>query len=851
MAQMTVATKTSLTSSVCGFAVASFAFLGSSCVSSEQRTKQGHPFGSPLTDRQGSSQGDDALADRLISVLPETIETSEKFEMGPLGKQIVSILGRPLSETNRKTLIAIRALLVTQRELREQRPSQAREMAKAVLSTSDLSTEIYISALRDLAMADVLVLSDTATSDSAIQRARDPKVEFNAFQSIQCSSACKTKGWEIISREEPQILSVNGYRNRLLSDTQFRKRGLQVPQWLREIWNQSATVQSKEIVVPAATERSETALNKVLKLRLLVDQRQWTTAVTLARTILSERRTSSSRAKGKQGCAADAIYSQYVTAQNSRIQQERKKFAEAQNLLVEEIEKSICQPENFGFDKEQFDSFKLDARIWLARLQWEQNENAQAFHTARMALNEAANNQSWEHYSDAAKVLVGRVGFELLSTSENIALLNSLERQFSALESEEFPNWVLTRKGLLHFLEGDFEKSQHAFDSVIESTTDNVLRSMAFYWKGRNIRARNLIPESENAFLSAGRTDPLSIYDIFSGQMMARESGRASTTAQRAFADGWRMTFDRWMKFTLERPLEIVTSVPTRNISSPRTPDFGEHEKSQRQFDVSLESSLLTYSLVRSLDSKASESDFLSWLKSNGGLLPTLIRSEVSNLRQSFTKLNTLHKDVLPRAHQIAWMTHAIGDHANAILFVGRLRDSLGWDTDYLPFLYFIFYPKPHSSDFEFAAQRCGVDVDLLYSVARQESLFQHAVKSPVGAIGLMQLLPSTAARVLKQMPEFQEAQKFDLTDPKTNTLAGACYLRDLLIRYQNNLAYAVAAYNAGENAVDKWISRREKLPDVPFFIEFIPFAETKTYVQRVLRNYYNFKWIYQDPPKE
>ena len=136
----------------------------------------------------------------------------------------------------------------------------------------------------------------------------------------------------------------------------------------------------------------------------------------------------------------------------------------------------------------------------------------------------------------------------------------------------------------------------------------------------------------------------------------------------------------------------------------------------------------------------------------------------------------------------------------------------------------------------------------VLYSFARQESLFQASVKSPVGAVGLMQLMPSTAQRILKQMPEFQNGEKIDLTDPATNTLAGACYLRDLLMRYQSNLAHAVAAYNAGEAAVDKWIARRQKIADVPFFIEFIPFAETKTYVQRVLRNYYNIKWIYRDP---
>ncbi|MEY4065160.1 MAG: hypothetical protein RIR26_1368, partial [Pseudomonadota bacterium] len=737
----------------------------------------------------------------------------------------------------------------TQRELREQRPTQAREMARVILSTTDLSTEIYISALRDLAMTDVLTLNKLPVQDAATQQSRDPRKEFNTFQGLQCATACKTKGWEIIAREDPQILSVAGYKNKLLNDLQFKRRGLSTPQWLRDIWSQSSATPSREIVVSSSAQRTDTPLDRVLRLRTFIEQRQWTSAANLARQILSEKRTPKGKSKSKLNCPSDAVYSQYVMAQNSRIQQDRKKFAEAQALLVDELEQNNCLPENFGFDKEQFDSFRLDARIWLARLQWEQSENAQAFHTARVALSEAADVQSWEHFTDAAKVLVGRVGFELLSTSENIALLNSFEKQFVSTESEEFPNWIMTRKGLLHFLEGDFEKSQQTFDSLIESTSDSSIRSMAFYWKGRNIRARQFVAESENAFLSAGRTDPLSIYDIFAGQMMSRDSGRASTASRRAFSDGWRMSFDRWMKTTLEKPLEIVASVPERTRSGA-LPN-GEVEKSQRQFDLSLETSLLIYSLMRSLNFELTDDEFLTWVKNNGGLLPTVIRSEVATLRASFAKLNTLHREVLPRAHQIAWLTHAIGDHSNAILFVGRLRDSLGWDSDYLPFLYFIFYPKPYSKDFEFASQRCGVDADILYSVARQESLFQHTVKSPVGAVGLMQLLPSTASRILKQLPEFQDAQKFDLTDPRTNTLAGACYLRDLMSRYQNNLAYAVAAYNAGESAVDKWIARREKLPDIPFFIEFIPFAETKTYVQRVLRNYYNFKWIYQDLPKE
>jgi tetratricopeptide (TPR) repeat protein len=818
-----------------------------SCVSSNESDKS-------AASHKGSKEGTTAqkkpetkLSDELIHQLPESLAAADEFEDSKIGVRLFNVMGRSLTKSDKQTLVSLRALLVSQRELREQRLPQARELAKVVLATENLSTEIYTSALRKLALTDVLELTASAQQGQNTLAARDPRSEFNAFQNLQCATVCKTPGWEILSREEPSTLGVSGYRSKLLNEVHFRREGLVMPQWLRNIWSQSASFPRKEIVVESELSRPETSLERVLKLRSLVDARQWNLAAPLAKKIITERKTKSGgTTKQKPTCTADVLFSQYVLAQNSRIQQERKSFAAAQAQLMESLEHSSCHAEDFGFDKEQFDSFKLDSRLWLARLQWEQNENPQAFHSARRALTEAAAAQSWEHYFDAAKILIGRIGFEMLNPTENIAFLNSLERQTFNSDSDEFPAWLNTRKGLLHFLEGDFGSSQKSFEKVIESTSDNFTRSMAFYWMGRTTRANNNVAESENSFLSAGRTDPLSIYDILSGQILARESGRASTQAKRAFINNWRDVYDSWMKLSDEKPLQIIASVPPRTAQNSKS-TFGV-ELSQKQFDISLESAILIFSILRVMEPELKQDDFLRRIRDSEELLAHLLRAETSNLRQSFTRLNTLHSDVLPRAHQIAWLTHALGDHANSILFVGRLRDSLGWDTDYLPFLYFIFYPRPFASEFQKAASRCSVDVDILYSVARQESLFQSSVKSPVGAVGLMQLLPSTAQRVLKQLPEFQNGQRIDLTDPSTNTLAGACYLRDLLARYQNNLAHAVAAYNAGENAVDKWIARRQKIADVPYFIEFIPFAETKTYVQRVLRNYYNVKWIYQDP---
>lgn len=112
------------------------------------------------------------------------------------------------------------------------------------------------------------------------------------------------------------------------------------------------------------------------------------------------------------------------------------------------------------------------------------------------------------------------------------------------------------------------------------------------------------------------------------------------------------------------------------------------------------------------------------------------------------------------------------------------------------------------------AAQRAGLPPAIVHSIARAESAYRPDALSPKGAIGLMQLMPGTAAEL-----------NADPHDPAQNADAGARYLRQLLEKYDGVVSKAVAAYNAGPGAVDKYNG-------VP------PYKETIEYVQRVLRQY-------------
>jgi hypothetical protein len=127
------------------------------------------------------------------------------------------------------------------------------------------------------------------------------------------------------------------------------------------------------------------------------------------------------------------------------------------------------------------------------------------------------------------------------------------------------------------------------------------------------------------------------------------------------------------------------------------------------------------------------------------------------------------------------------------------------------------------------ASQTHGVDYELLQALIATESGFDTFAVSPKGAVGLMQLMPPTAQRYGVKADKTTPIEK-KLTDPKTNIKAGASYLRDLIKLFPGQLELALAAYNAGEGAVQR---AGNKVPNYP---------ETKNYVKTVMQLYAHLK---------
>ena len=135
-------------------------------------------------------------------------------------------------------------------------------------------------------------------------------------------------------------------------------------------------------------------------------------------------------------------------------------------------------------------------------------------------------------------------------------------------------------------------------------------------------------------------------------------------------------------------------------------------------------------------------------------------------------------------------------------------------------------------------------------AIARQESAWNPKVRSPVGATGLMQIMPGTATHTVKMfsIPGYNSASQ--LLDPETNINIGTSYLQYVYQQFGNNRIYASAAYNAGPGRVRTWQGNSAGRINAAAFVESIPFSETRGYVKNVLAYDAYYRYFMGDKPQ-
>jgi soluble lytic murein transglycosylase len=210
----------------------------------------------------------------------------------------------------------------------------------------------------------------------------------------------------------------------------------------------------------------------------------------------------------------------------------------------------------------------------------------------------------------------------------------------------------------------------------------------------------------------------------------------------------------------------------------------------------------------------------------------------------------------MPDEAGVEW-TAVVGGVAPAVkVQAAHLAARWGWYTESITALAQagewddvpLRYPRPYPDAVAAASELADIPSDWILGVMRQESLFRKDAVSRADARGLMQMRPATAMAVARRW-HLPSPRKDALFDPSVAVPLGAAHLRDLLNRYAGQLDVSLAAYNAGAVTVARWLPPKSMDADV--WIENIPYAETRGYVQHIVEHIVAFAYVSgAEPPR-
>jgi soluble lytic murein transglycosylase len=157
-------------------------------------------------------------------------------------------------------------------------------------------------------------------------------------------------------------------------------------------------------------------------------------------------------------------------------------------------------------------------------------------------------------------------------------------------------------------------------------------------------------------------------------------------------------------------------------------------------------------------------------------------------------------------------------------------------------------FPRGFAATIDAEARAHAIDAYYVMALIRQESLFRPGAVSPVGAVGLMQVMPATGAEIADSTgwPDYDPAV---LIDPAISLHFGARYLEEQLARFEGFWPAVLAAYNGGPHNVALWWEFPERSLDAELWIDRIPYKETRNYVKKVIAQYAAYRRLHADAP--
>ncbi|HEX7409518.1 MAG TPA: transglycosylase SLT domain-containing protein [Candidatus Binatia bacterium] len=376
---------------------------------------------------------------------------------------------------------------------------------------------------------------------------------------------------------------------------------------------------------------------------------------------------------------------------------------------------------------------------------------------------------------------VGRIHQSAGRSALAVDSFAALARRYPRSKFADEARW---RIGWIHYLSRDWPAASSAFARLADETLSLPQRNGAMYWEARALESAGRAEAARELYRDIIERDPTDYYAMWAERRLGASSG-ALLPAQ-------------------------VESMPAPALLA------GTAEGS-----AALES-------VPGVEAF----HFSRWGELKAAGVYTLARQELKAIERG-------RRDDIGTMRYLLHAYQAVDGFAAAQHLLQRLGDRAGLSAFERQHL---LYPLAFWSIVDREARDNAVDPLLIESLMRQESLFDPEARSPANAYGLMQLLPKTATQVASANGRAVDPPA--LLEPDINIDLGSRYLKGLLVRFRGDVLKAVAAYNGGEAAVEKWERRFADLePDE--FVESISYRETRDYVKRVMTNYRKYRQLY------
>jgi soluble lytic murein transglycosylase len=408
-------------------------------------------------------------------------------------------------------------------------------------------------------------------------------------------------------------------------------------------------------------------------------------------------------------------------------------------------------------------------------------------------------------WCDDALFLTGNIFRESGDMQKAIQFYDRLVKEYS---DSRFADSAIWWKAWWHYTSGEYTIAEHILQDVVNRYPRSFLVNQARYWQGRAAEKRSDISQAAKYYDQVLKKGPYTYYgyraaerkavlgtDVF---MMADDCADTATVeAETPRPD------DAWYAFDNDEGPPLWTEEMRQTLSA------------EPVFRKTLE--------LMHLDMKKEAAAELWSLKDKDGIPRR--RIALIGLSKAFFEL---------------------GDYYHSLIIVQRKYERYleGPTPGVSEDLWLLAYPKGYWESIVTYAGKYKQDPYFIAAIIKEESQFRTDALSSAGARGLMQVMPATGERVARQnkLPGYDREKLFD-SDTAINI--GTWYVSQLMKRFKNDPLLVAAAYNAGPEAVQGWITKNGYHGERDLFVEQIPFFETRGYVKKVLRNYAEYKRIY------